>query len=103
MSLWKNTTISFFIEWKTIFAVSVNLPFAVFLRKAFCVYFKKAAVVTGHFDHVGKRVYFCYAEIGAVVENVDAFIWKIAAGFVVPVKLVGKAAEQATTLARNLH
>ena len=98
MSLWKNTMISFFIEWKTLFAVSVYLPLSVFLGETFGVYFKKAAVVTGHFYHICKRVYFCYAEIGAVVENVDAFVWKIAAGFVVPVKLVGKAAEQATTL-----
>ena len=92
MSLWKNTTISFFIEWKTLFAVSVYLPLAVFLGETFGVYFKKAAVITGHFYHVGERVYFGYAEIGAVVENVDAFVWKISAGFVVPVKLVGKAA-----------
>ncbi len=103
MSLWKNTTISVFIEWKTLCAISVNLPLAVFVNKAFGVYFKEAAVITGHFYHIGKRVYFCYAEIGAVVENVDAFVWKVTAGLVVPVKLVGKAAEQATTLARNLH
>ncbi len=103
MSLWKNTTISFFIEWKTLFAISVNLPLAVFVNKAFGIYFKQAAVVTGHFYHVGEGVYFCYAEIGAVVENVYAFVWKIAAGFVVPVKLVGKAAQKSSTLAGNLH
>ena len=90
--------ISFFIEWKTLFAVSVYLPLSVFLGETFCVYFKQAAVITGHFYHVGEGVYFGYAEVGAVVEDADAFVGEVAAGFVVPVKLVGKTAEQSSTL-----
>ena len=87
--------------WMTILVgmtILINFPLAAFVDKALGVYFEQAAVFTGHLNHVGKRVHFGNAEVGAVVEDVNSFVRQVAAGFVVPVKFVGKAAEKASTL-----
>ena len=73
------------------------------MDEAFGVYFEQAAVFAGHFYHVGKRVHFGDAEVGAVVEDVDAFVREVAAGFVVPVKFVRKTAQKASALTRDFH
>ena len=73
------------------------------MYKAFGVYFKQAAIFPRHLNHICKRVYFGDAEVGAVIEDVNAFVWEVAAGFVVPVELVGKTAQEAATLTGNLH
>ena len=80
------------------FPALVNLPLAAFLDKAFGVYFEQAAVFTRHFNHVGKRVYFGDAEVGAVVEDVDSFVWQTATGFVVPVNVLLESRSDQTDL-----
>lgn len=73
------------------------------MDKAFGVYFEETAIFAGHFNHVGQRVYFGYAEVGTVVENMDTFVRKISSCLVVPVKFIRKAAQKSSALARNLH
>ena len=81
----------------------INLPVVVVFVKAFGVYFEQTTVVTNHFDHGSKRVYFGNFKVGAVVADTKTFCWQVAAGFVVPVKFVRKAAQKAAALAGNLH
>ena len=83
--------------------ILINFPLPTIPHKPLGIYFEQSSIFAGHLNHVGKGVYFGDAEVGAVVENADAFVGEVAAGFVVPVKLVGKTAQEASTLAGNFH